>query len=144
MSCGLKLSNLNIGVVQILCLQSEVIDLVRSFDRESAKDGQIKMSFGEQAKQDWLMTCAGSAIWNLRHSFMCSQIGQAMQIWRYFRQADIDPLTCVWCNRNELVFKAITPNQGNTIFQVYYLVVDLERANEEKFVTVMSDKVVIC
>jgi len=36
-----------------------------------------------------------------------------------------------------LVFKAITSNQGNTIFQVYYHVEDIQRAKEEEFVTVM-------
>lgn len=43
----------------------------------------------------------------------------------------------IWYNRNELVFKAITPNEGNTIFQVYYLVEDIKRAKEEEFVTVI-------
>lgn len=40
-------------------------------------------------------------------------------------------------NRSKLFFKVITPNQGNTIFQVYHLA-NLKRAKEEEFVNAVG------
>lgn len=76
-------------MVQILCLQSEVIDLARNIGRESAKGGRIKVSSGEQAKHDLCRICNLESE-TLLHVF--GDCGQAMQIWRYFGQTDNDPL----------------------------------------------------